>query len=64
MQSDQLKNPGVIKSLYSRYLDRGMTVSMAIAILHQKVAAVSKKLSRYTARVEHYHQNDLFLFDQ
>lgn len=64
MQSNQLKNPGVIKSLYSRYLDRGMTVSMAIEILRQKVAAVSKKLRRYTARVESYHQNGLFLSDQ
>lgn len=64
MQSNQLKNPGVIKSLYSRYLDRGMTVSMAIEILRQKVAAFSKKLRRYTARVESYHQNGLFLSDQ
>ena len=64
MQSGQLKNPGVIKSLYSRYLDRGMTVSMAIEILRKKVAAVSKKLRRYTARFENYHQNGLFLSNQ
>jgi len=45
--SNQLKNSNVIKSLYYKYLDNGTSLAMAIEILHQKVAAIGRKLSRY-----------------
>jgi len=64
VQTNQLRNSDVIKSLHYRYLDKGMSLPMAIEILRQKVAAAGKKLSRYTSRVDSFHQNRKFVSDQ
>jgi len=51
MQSNCLKNPDVIR-LVTKYLDTGVSLPVAIETLYQKVATLSRKIARFTARVE------------
>ena len=64
MQLNCLKNPDVIRLLHTKYLGTGVSLPVAIETLRQKVAALSRKIARFTARVEGFHQNKLFAADQ
>jgi len=50
--------------LHTKYLDNGVSLQVAIETLRQKVAALSNKIARFSARVEGFHQNKLFAVDQ
>ena len=53
-----------ILMLLDCYTPNGVSLPVAIETLHQKVAALSRKIARFTARVEGLHQNKLFASDQ
>ena len=64
LQRNHLQRHDLIEILYKKYLSNGASLSVAIEILRQKILACSRKIKRYTTRMEGFRQNKLFLCNQ